>query len=43
MSLIGIVCGSEIYDSVSLEVYIGWAKRSSVYTQVGFIEVVYTF
>jgi len=31
------------YDSVSLEVYAGWAKGSSVYTQVFFIKVAYTF
>lgn len=31
------------YDLVSLEVYIGWAKGSSVYTKVGFIEEAYIF
>ena len=31
------------YDLVFLEVYAGWFKGSSIYTQVGFIEVVYTF
>ena len=42
MSLIGIVCGSEVYDSVSLEIYLGWVKGSSVYTQVRFHQLAYT-
>ena len=31
MSQIGIVCGSEVYDSVYLDIYAGWVKGSSVY------------
>ena len=33
----------KFYDSVSLEVYTGWVTESSVYMQVGFIEIAYTF
>lgn len=33
----------KFYDSVSLEVYVGWIKGSSVYTQVGFMKLAYTF
>ena len=43
MSLTGIVCGSEVYDSVTLDIYTGWVKGSSVYMQVGFSKVAYTF
>ena len=41
MSLIDTVCGSEVYDSVSLETYGGWVKGSSMYTYVGFNQVAY--
>jgi len=31
------------YDSLSLEVYAGWARGSSVYTHTSLIEEAYTF